>query len=259
MPLGSDGRRRRQLGLHAGATVLAVDTATQTSGVALLRGGVLIAECVWRSEENHTTELAPAVQWMLEAQRVHPSEVQALAVTVGPGTFNGLRVGLSLAKGMALALVAPLVGISTLEVTAYQHAACRGAIRPIINAGRGQVATALFRSLRGRWRRGEPDQLSTLPAILEATRHRTVFCGELGPTERKAIMDTLGRLAVLPSGAASLRRAGALAELAWQKLQHASDSQPGDVVAAYLRRPSIGAAGNGTAGKTQMGDRCPTG
>jgi tRNA threonylcarbamoyladenosine biosynthesis protein TsaB len=230
--------------------VLAVDTATQTAGVALVRGGVLIAECVWRSEENHTTELALAVVRLLQSQRVLPSEVQALAVTVGPGTFNGLRVGLSLAKGMAQALTAPLVGVSTLEVMAYQHAACRCAIRPIIAAGQGQLATALFRTLRGRWRRLEPDRLATLQEIMDITRHRTVLCGELGPDQRLSIAATLGKTAVVPSSAASMRRAGALAELAWLHLQHASGCSPDEVTPVYLRRPSIGtvagAAGTGT-------------
>lgn len=246
--MASKRRIRRQLGLHANATVLALDTATRTAGVAILRGGLVVAECVWRSEENHTTELAAAVQRLLDLERMQPSDVQALAVTVGPGTFNGLRVALSLAKGMAQALAAPLVGISTLEVMAYQHAACRGVIRPIIAAGRGQVATALFHSLRGRWRRVEPDRLSTLQEIAETTRHRTIFCGELGGMERESLAAALGSKAVITSGAASLRRAGALAELAWLQLQHAPGCTPEEVEPVYLRRPSIGGAAGATSG-----------
>lgn len=220
--------------------ILALDTSTRIASVALFHQGTLLDECTWRSELNHTTELGPVVTAMLARQAVLPGGLDAVAVAIGPGSFNGLRVGVSMAKGMAQALGIPVVGIGTLELIAYQQRHFRGPIRPILGAGRAQVATAQFRSFRGKWRRVEDDHLSTVEEIIAGTSRRTLFCGEISPAGAAQLDLALGGRAVLAGEVASWRRAGFLAELANERLQAGRADQADTLEPVYLRRPSIG-------------------
>jgi tRNA threonylcarbamoyladenosine biosynthesis protein TsaB len=220
--------------------LLALDTSTRIASVALFHQGTLLDECTWRSELNHTTELGLVMTAMLARQAVLPGCLDAVAVAIGPGSFNGLRVGVSMAKGMAQALGIPVVGIGTLELLAYQQRHFRGLIRPILGAGRAQVATAQFRSFRGKWRRVEDDHLSTVEEIIAATSRRTLFCGEISPAAASQLGLALGGHAVLAGDVASWRRAGFLAELASECLQAGRAGQADTLEPVYLRRPSIG-------------------
>jgi len=222
--------------------LLAIDTSNQTASIALHHQDGLRQECTWWSEQNHTTELMPAVVSLLAKQGVAVGQLQGVAVALGPGSFNGLRVGVSAAKGLAFALSIPLVGVGTLEILAYPHILARGLIRPVLPAGRDQVSTALFRAFRGKWTRVEQDHLSTLEEICDQTVRRTVFCGQLTLPMADFLHQHLDRKALLASPAAGWRRAGFLAELAWQRLQTGDSDSPITMEPIYLRRPSIGGA-----------------
>ncbi len=120
---------------------LAIDTSTDTASIALVRDAEVLVELTWHSGRNHTTQLLPNLSRLLDKADIH--SVNCIFVAKGPGSFNGLRVGVSTAKGLAFSLKIPLVGISTLEVEAYQHAETGLPVCPIFNAGRGEIATAI--------------------------------------------------------------------------------------------------------------------
>ena len=97
-------------------TLLAIDTATQFISLALHDGQQMLAEQTWFSENHHTVELAPAVRMLLESARLTAADLTALAVSIGPGSYTGLRIGVALAKGIAGARRLPLVGMSAAIV-----------------------------------------------------------------------------------------------------------------------------------------------
>ena len=144
-----------------------------------------------------------------------------------------------MAKGMAQGLGIPVIGISTLEVLAYQQRRFRGLIRPILNAGRGEVATALFRVYRGNWRRVEEDRLSTWRRSSQDGAAHPVLRRDLASAAEQISRRPSGR-AVVAGEVASWRRAGFLAELASQRLQAGGAGQADALEPVYLRRPSIG-------------------
>ncbi len=101
--------------------LLVIDISTRYAGVALAdERRVLLARC-WYSSVNHTTELMPAVSDTLKSQGLAPRDLEGIAIALGPGGFSALRVGLSAAKGLALAAKKPLVGLSTLELEAFPY------------------------------------------------------------------------------------------------------------------------------------------
>ncbi len=126
--------------------LLALDTATRHSGIALLdTNGALIAELNWHSADGQTTELLPRLSQLLAWHAVEPLQLRAIAVSLGPGSFTGVRVAVSAAKGMALAQGLPLIGASSLDVTAYPFLqACTVPVCAVVQAGRGRLCWAVY-------------------------------------------------------------------------------------------------------------------
>ncbi len=98
--------------------LLAIDTATRATGVCLANGAQILAEHIWHSERYHTVELAPEVAVLLQRNHVDLNDLEAVAVASGPGSYTGLRIGMALAKGIALAQRIPLIGVPTLDILA---------------------------------------------------------------------------------------------------------------------------------------------
>lgn len=126
--------------------VLGIDTATWTSSVGIIDGRETLAERTLANEHgSHATTLLPMVESALHAARLRLSDLQLLAVSIGPGSFTGLRIGLSTVKGFSLAAGLPIVGVPTLE--AFAHAAGRrsGLVCPVLDARKKEVYGAVFR------------------------------------------------------------------------------------------------------------------
>jgi len=218
---------------------LAIDTSTETASIALSSEGGVVAELTWNAGQNHTAELLPNLVYLLHQAKSKLKDIDGLIVAKGPGSFNGLRVGMSVAKGFALALGVPLVGISTLEVEAFPHAATALPICPILNAGRGEIATALFQVRRGKWRRLLEEHITTLDGLLPEIKGRTIFCGKIPHEVALQIEERLGDKAMVIEGAGLLRRAGYLAELGWRRLKEGDFDHSPTLQPLYLRRPAI--------------------
>lgn len=126
--------------------ILAIETATPVGSVALLDGHEMVREVVEHVPQRHLEWLAPAIAGLLESSGWRPEDVEGVAVSLGPGVFTGLRVGIATAAAWAYARRVPIVGVSTLEVlaTGTGAAGVTGLICPVLDARRGEVAFALF-------------------------------------------------------------------------------------------------------------------
>ena len=98
--------------------ILAIDSSTQWMGIALFQDEQILYEKVWRTNRRHTVELAPAIQTAISDCGMRVTDLHAVAVAIGPGSFTSLRIGLAVTKGLALSLHLPVVGIPTLDITA---------------------------------------------------------------------------------------------------------------------------------------------
>ncbi len=220
--------------------ILAIDTATRTAGIALYDGERVCGEETWHSERSHTVELMPSLVRLLDRQGISPRELTGIAVTLGPGSFTGLRIGLSVAKGLNLALKVPLVGVSTLDILAYAQAGQDLPLYAVIQAGRGQICTALYRRERERWRRVTDYQVMTLTDLCRQVEGPALFCGEIEAEGVRHLREKLGPWAIVASPAFCLRRAGYLAELGWQRLKRGEADDPATLSPIYLHYPKIG-------------------
>lgn len=220
--------------------LLAIDTATRIASIALYGEGMVLSERTWYSNDKHTVELMPNIASLLEQQGIAPRELSGIAVAFGPGSFTGLRIGMSVAKGLAFSLDIPLVGISTLEILAYPHADSKLPTCAIIQAGRGRICAASYRLWYRRWRQLSNYRLTTVAELCASIERKTLFCGEINPQMADVLRQRLGKLAVIASPASSLRRAGYLAELGWQRIEREEVDDPETLEPIYLRHPASG-------------------
>lgn len=124
--------------------MLGIETATQVCAVALCRGDDLIAETRLNIGRVHSEKLAGVIDNLSGASDFRLADVSGVAVSIGPGSFTGLRIGLSVAKGLAFALGKPLVAISTLAALAAQAPLLEGTVCAVVASRKGEVFAALF-------------------------------------------------------------------------------------------------------------------
>jgi tRNA threonylcarbamoyladenosine biosynthesis protein TsaB len=207
--------------------LLALDTSTSTAGVALFDGQHVLSETTWQAGREHSTRLLVEVELAFERVDRHPTQLTGLVVARGPGSFTGVRVALSVAKGMAAGLSIPVWGVSTLDVLAHMAGEVEVPVRAVLEAGRGRYATALY--LRGE--SAQSARLATLDEVKALVAEATLVIGELAAEAREQLeRHPYARVA---TPAASMRRAGYLAELGWRQAQSGDPGDPHVLDALY--------------------------
>ena len=218
---------------------LAIDTSTNTTSLALIQESGVLTELTWRCEQNHSVELLPRLAGLLRQTGTSLQSITGIIVARGPGSFNALRVGVSTAKGLAFSLGIPIVGISTLEAEAYQHNETGLPLCPVSNAGRGEIATAIYQMKNNQWQRITGEHITTVEALCSQITAKTLFCGEFVSSIAAELKKRLKQKATISSSPATLRRAGFLAELGQKRLQRGDYDNTATLHPLYLRRPPI--------------------
>jgi tRNA threonylcarbamoyladenosine biosynthesis protein TsaB len=216
--------------------LLAIDTSTVQTGLACYDQQGLLAECTWQSGRDHSAQLLPQLTLLLRHLGRAREEIRAIAVALGPGSWSGLRVGMSTAKGFALSRGVPIIGIGTLEALLYQYERPGATTVPLIRLGRERFATGTAHKHGARHAAIEPRNV-TLAEISAETTGRALFCGDVDADVRAALRERLGSRALFPSPAAIARRPGYLAELAWQRLQADDVDDLATLEPIYLGEP----------------------
>lgn len=219
--------------------LLSIDTCTRLASVALAREEQVWIEHTWVAGRDHTAQLAPRIQSLFSEATLAPTSLGAVVVATGPGSFNGVRAGMATAKAMAFALDLPLVGVSGLEAQAYVYAPTGLPICPIQDAGRGELAVALYRTVEGGWLQVRPEAIVSWEELEGLIQEPTIICGDLYPSLAAEARRRLTERAILTTPAAGPRRAGYLAELGWIQIKEGKAQHPGLVQPLYLRRPAI--------------------
>lgn len=125
--------------------ILALETSSPVASIALLNDHKLIMEYTTNYKKNHSERLMPMIDEALRVSEMKPEDIDVVAVSIGPGSFTGLRIGVATAKAIAHALNKKIIGVSTLEATAYNLPYCNGYIASIVNALRGDVFGGLYK------------------------------------------------------------------------------------------------------------------
>lgn len=124
--------------------VLAIDTSSRFLSIAVLQEGTLVGQYTTHAERNHSTKLMPAIESLLKDVNLEPKELDEIVVAEGPGSYTGIRIGVTTAKTMSWALDIPLYVVSSLEALSYRAFIAGGYVCPIFDARRGLVFTGLY-------------------------------------------------------------------------------------------------------------------
>ncbi|HLR52523.1 MAG TPA: tRNA (adenosine(37)-N6)-threonylcarbamoyltransferase complex dimerization subunit type 1 TsaB [Candidatus Avamphibacillus sp.] len=183
---------------------LAIDTSNQILGVALMKGKNIVGEFVTNLAKNHSARLMPAVDHLMKEVQVSPAQLEKIVVAKGPGSYTGVRIGLTTAKTMAWALNIPIIGVSSLEALSYQGRFFSSIICPFFNARRGLVYTGLYQWDDGSMKILGKEQNIVMTDWLEELAKREEEVLFLSPDIdqfKDVIHDYLGDLAIIPDGA----------------------------------------------------------
>ncbi|KKI91353.1 hypothetical protein WQ54_15120 [Bacillus sp. SA1-12] len=174
---------------------LAIDTTNNVLGIALIDEEKVIGEYITNLKKNHSVRAMPAIERLLSDCDVRPKELDKLVVATGPGSYTGVRIGVSIAKTMAWSLKIPIAGVSSLEVLAANGRFFNGFISPIFDARRGQVYTGLYQYTQQGLATIESDQNLLLVDwlnMLNSKHEQVLFLGNDVNLHKEAIVDVLG-------------------------------------------------------------------
>ncbi|MGZ3639370.1 MAG: tRNA (adenosine(37)-N6)-threonylcarbamoyltransferase complex dimerization subunit type 1 TsaB [Ktedonobacterales bacterium] len=222
--------------------LLAIDTSTSQASVALVDHGVTLAELNWEVGQRHSTELFARLTWLLQSRDIPMTALDSIAVAVGPGSFNGLRVAVTTAKSLAFALDVPLYGHATLDVIAWGAAAAgvERTIWALLDAGRGQIYAAAYAPdvSAAEWAPLDGYHILT-PEELAASVDGPGLCSGEWRAETRAALDGLAGSYVRFASRLGGRRASWLAELALARAASGARDDAAALEPLYLRRPAI--------------------
>lgn len=219
--------------------LLAIDTATRYASIALYNASGVVVEKSWRSENNHSVEVLPAIARSLSQQKMAPSDLTTVAVAKGPGSFTGLRIGMSIGKGLCLALDLSIIAVPTLHIVTYAAGDPGYPVYAVLQAGRGRICVAPYR-----FEEGLPVQTDAVQ-IVKASQWEieeeepVLVAGEVDDALAERLLDHAnGQEVYVTSLSSSLRRAGYLAELAWERLQEGEIDDVDTLSPVYAHNPS---------------------
>lgn len=200
--------------------ILAIDSSSIVASVALVNKETVIAEYTINLKKTHSQTLLPMIDEIFKMTGIEKKELKAVAVTSGPGSFTGLRIGAATAKGMALALGIPIIDVPTLEGMAYNYNHCNKLICPIMDARRSQVYTGIYRcsdvTLENIISAGA-FPISEIVDKLNELNEEVVFIGDGIPVFTDVIDETLKVKHYYAKQHQGRQRAGSVGAIAWLK------------------------------------------
>lgn len=227
--------------------LLSIDTSTAQVGIALLDAGQLVVESLWNSRVHHTVELAPAVAQLLDRAGVGAGDLRVVTVAIGPGSFTALRVGLSFAKGLALAQQLPIIGVPTLDILAEAQPPSEIPLAAVLQAGRGRIALGWYKysaqaarpadappaEPEGQWLPVGELQVTTVDLLAKSITKTSMVAGELSPEERQRLARKRARVVLAPLHLC-VRRPSVLAGIGWRRYANAQVDDTATLAPLYL-------------------------
>lgn len=216
--------------------LLAIETATLFGGVALISDREVIAEYSLNVRATHAERLMPTIGSLLSEAGVPLKTLDGIAVSIGPGSFTGLRIGLSTAKGLCFANGLPLVSVPTLEAMASSLPYARFPVCSVLDARKKEVYAALYDLSEGTARPMWSPRVIPLDNVLEELRGSTIFTGDGAGVFRERISEGLGKDAYFVPTDVAHPSAAAVGRLGLSLLAQGHRADVFDIEPVYLRR-----------------------
>ncbi len=216
--------------------ILGIDTAVATGSVAIIEDDVLVGEMLLTSRRTHARRVMKSVDTLLSVTEHTLSDFDGFAVSIGPGSFTGLRIGISTVKGLAFSVGKPIVAVTTLDALANQFPTSNTLICPILNARKGEVYTALYRTDENGAvvRAGDYAVVSPSDWVRRITEP-ALFVGDGVEEYGSLIKEKLGPLAHFAPPFLNTIRASVVAYIGMKRLKNKEPDDAKTLVPFYIR------------------------
>lgn len=213
--------------------ILAVDTSTQVCGIGLTEEASLVAEYRLNRKNVHNEKLVAAIQYVLSDSNWRIQDLNAIAVSNGPGSFTGLRIGLAVCKGLAFTLDIPIVAVNTLDALAQQADHWQGSVAAILKARQNEFYFALYDRREGALQRRRAYQVVTDDELAEMLQEKTLVVAY--PQNLYTLLTRRNKNCVAAAAEASSIRPYTIARMGYEKLQNNEIENPASLEPFYLK------------------------
>jgi tRNA threonylcarbamoyladenosine biosynthesis protein TsaB len=215
--------------------ILALDTASRTCSVAVVEDDVVMAEFTVNHRDTHSRFLMEMIDRVLVISRFTLMDMDGLAVTIGPGSFTGLRIGLSAVKGLAMGADLPVVGVSSLDALAFPFSHSDKLVCSMMDARRHEVYTARYRFDGGSLIIQASPDVTTPELAVSGIHEPCIFAGDGAVVYRDRVLDILGDQAVFAPSCHNQIRASVVAACAMPRFKTGDTDDAGAITPCYIR------------------------
>jgi tRNA threonylcarbamoyladenosine biosynthesis protein TsaB len=216
--------------------ILAVDTATNSCSVAIVDGGTACAELTTVNNQTHSKHLLRMIDTVCDMSRLKITDMDGFAVTIGPGSFTGLRIGISTVKGLAWPLNKPVAGISSLDALAWQCIPAAHPISVLLDARKREVYYCRYRLRGGELKKDGSEQVTAPAAAIGDIREPSIFIGNGAKLYKEEIIEKLGELAHFAGRSQDIIRASSVARLGLERFVHDQADDVALLIPHYIRK-----------------------
>ena len=215
--------------------ILALDTSSKVAGVAILDDEKLLGEYYINHKRNHSQKLMPIIKGLLDDLEIDVQDIDYYAVSVGPGSFTGLRIGITTVKGMAYATNKKVVEVDTLDALAENIGYANDMICAMIDARNEQAYVAIYDN----GKKVVEDNAITIQELvskLKFLENKVVFVGDGALVHEKYLKDELGKNCVIANQKDILPKASSVAQIALKKIKNGEVLSCNELLPNYLRK-----------------------
>jgi tRNA threonylcarbamoyladenosine biosynthesis protein TsaB len=217
--------------------VLGIETSTKTGSVAIVSESGIIAQYSLNIEVTHSERLMATVDRVLKDTGLAIAKLDGFAVAIGPGSFTGLRIGLSTVKGLAFATGKPVAAVPTLQALAWNLPYAAYPVCPMLDARKNEVYAALYTYDGTAFAQVMPEMTIPIRGLAEKISGKTLFTGEAAHLYRREIEKQFGSEARFAPLSAALPSAATVAELGLGMIKSGNRTDPDSLTPLYIRRP----------------------
>ncbi|WDV46174.1 tRNA (adenosine(37)-N6)-threonylcarbamoyltransferase complex dimerization subunit type 1 TsaB [Clostridiaceae bacterium M8S5] len=219
--------------------ILAVDTSSIVASVALIDDDKLLCEYTVNYKRTHSETILPMIKEVLDSCQLKTGDIDVFAVSIGPGSFTGLRIGVATIKALAHSVDKPVVGIPSMDSMAYNMFNCNSLIVPMMDARRDRVYTGIYTWRDNKFEVIKAQDVIEIEQILDDLRDRdeeVIISGDGGVAYRDIIKEKLGEKVVFSSAYVNMAKASSLAQMALERAKNNQLESYYDLVPEYLRK-----------------------
>jgi tRNA threonylcarbamoyladenosine biosynthesis protein TsaB len=233
--------------------VLGVDSSTMTAGIGIVAGDEILVETKFSVKITYSEMLLSCIDQALKNIGLKMEDIDGFAISIGPGSFTGLRIGLATLKGLCLATGKPLASVPSLDALAYLFLYCRYPVVTMLDAKKNQVYAAIYETKDGKLKRLTDYLVLDVEDLVKKISQRTIFVGPGAKLYQKELVEFLGESAYFSLGEKSLPSGATVAFLGSKKLISGQAENIANLEPLYLRKSeaelkfrSHGSIGNAT-------------